>query len=135
MAVRVKSGQRRTAVSSSRAARPTTTAHRFYSTGRRSDCQWFAIFNPLIYLGEIAISRHFRACGLYFFGVGRRLGTLQTKGACGASKRLSARHGRSEYLELAADFGETVTTDEQLVERALAGDSDAFGEVVRRWER
>ncbi|HZT58283.1 MAG TPA: sigma-70 family RNA polymerase sigma factor [Pyrinomonadaceae bacterium] len=26
-------------------------------------------------------------------------------------------------------------TDEQLVERALAGDSDAFGEVVRRWER
>ena len=36
---------------------------------------------------------------------------------------------------LAADFGETVTTDEQLVERALAGDSDAFGEVVRRWER
>ena len=36
---------------------------------------------------------------------------------------------------LAADFGETVTTDEQLIERALAGDSDAFGEVVRRWER
>jgi RNA polymerase sigma-70 factor (ECF subfamily) len=36
---------------------------------------------------------------------------------------------------LAASFGETVTTDEQLVERALAGDSDAFGEVVRRWER
>ena len=32
-------------------------------------------------------------------------------------------------------FGETVTTDEQLIERALAGDSDAFGEVVRRWER
>jgi RNA polymerase sigma-70 factor (ECF subfamily) len=31
--------------------------------------------------------------------------------------------------------GETLTTDEQLVERALAGDSDAFGEVVRRWER
>ena len=28
-----------------------------------------------------------------------------------------------------------MTTDEQLVERALAGDSDAFGEVVRRWER
>ena len=36
---------------------------------------------------------------------------------------------------LAADFGVTVTTDEQLVESALAGDSDAFGEVVRRWER
>ena len=29
----------------------------------------------------------------------------------------------------------TLTTDEQLVERALAGDGDAFGEVVRRWER
>ncbi|HEX8351699.1 MAG TPA: sigma-70 family RNA polymerase sigma factor, partial [Pyrinomonadaceae bacterium] len=28
-----------------------------------------------------------------------------------------------------------MTTDEQLVERALAGDVDAFGEVVRRWER
>jgi RNA polymerase sigma-70 factor (ECF subfamily) len=28
-----------------------------------------------------------------------------------------------------------LTTDEQLVERALAGDADAFGEVVRRWER
>ena len=48
---------------------------------------------------------------------------------------MSARCGRSESLMLAADFGETVTTDEQLVERALAGDSDAFGEVVRRWER
>jgi RNA polymerase sigma-70 factor (ECF subfamily) len=31
--------------------------------------------------------------------------------------------------------GVTLTTDEQLVERALAGDRDAFGEVVRRWER
>jgi RNA polymerase sigma-70 factor (ECF subfamily) len=28
-----------------------------------------------------------------------------------------------------------LTTDEQLVERALDGDGDAFGEVVRRWER
>jgi RNA polymerase sigma-70 factor (ECF subfamily) len=28
-----------------------------------------------------------------------------------------------------------LTTDEQLVERALAGDREAFGEVVRRWER
>ena len=28
-----------------------------------------------------------------------------------------------------------MATDEQLVERALAGDGDAFGEVVRRWER
>jgi RNA polymerase sigma-70 factor, ECF subfamily len=31
--------------------------------------------------------------------------------------------------------GVTLTTDEQLVERAQAGDGDAFGEVVRRWER
>jgi RNA polymerase sigma-70 factor (ECF subfamily) len=30
---------------------------------------------------------------------------------------------------------ETATTDEQMVERALAGDGDAFGELVRRWER
>jgi RNA polymerase sigma-70 factor (ECF subfamily) len=28
-----------------------------------------------------------------------------------------------------------LTTDEQLVERAKVGDADAFGEVVRRWER
>lgn len=30
---------------------------------------------------------------------------------------------------------ETATTDEQMVERALAGDGAAFGELVRRWER
>lgn len=30
---------------------------------------------------------------------------------------------------------ETVTTDEHIVERALTGDADAFGEIVRRWER
>ncbi|HEY7786451.1 MAG TPA: sigma-70 family RNA polymerase sigma factor [Pyrinomonadaceae bacterium] len=29
----------------------------------------------------------------------------------------------------------TTTTDEQIVERALTGDADAFGEIVRRWER
>jgi RNA polymerase sigma-70 factor (ECF subfamily) len=28
-----------------------------------------------------------------------------------------------------------LTTDEQIVGRALTGDRDAFGEVVRRWER
>jgi RNA polymerase sigma-70 factor (ECF subfamily) len=30
---------------------------------------------------------------------------------------------------------ETVTSDEQVVERALSGDAEAFGEIVRRWER
>ena len=30
---------------------------------------------------------------------------------------------------------ETATSDEQIVERALAGDAEAFGEIVRRWER
>lgn len=29
----------------------------------------------------------------------------------------------------------TPTSDEQIVERALAGDADAFGEIVSRWER
>jgi RNA polymerase sigma-70 factor (ECF subfamily) len=28
-----------------------------------------------------------------------------------------------------------VTSDEQVVERALLGDAEAFGEIVRRWER
>src|SRR5215208_418076 len=30
---------------------------------------------------------------------------------------------------------ETLVTDEIIVERALTGDADAFGELVRRWER
>ena len=30
---------------------------------------------------------------------------------------------------------DTATTDEQMVERALSGDPEAFGEIVRRWER
>ncbi|HZE68233.1 MAG TPA: sigma-70 family RNA polymerase sigma factor [Pyrinomonadaceae bacterium] len=30
---------------------------------------------------------------------------------------------------------EPVTTDEHIVERALTGDADAFGEIVKRWER
>jgi RNA polymerase sigma-70 factor (ECF subfamily) len=30
---------------------------------------------------------------------------------------------------------ETLTSDEQIVRRALAGDADAFGEIVQRWER
>ena len=36
--------------------------------------------------------------------------------------------GRRERME-------TVTSDEQIVERAQSGDADAFGEIVRRWER
>jgi RNA polymerase sigma-70 factor (ECF subfamily) len=38
-------------------------------------------------------------------------------------------------LKLVLIVGENLTTDEQLVQRALAGDGEAFGEVVRRWER
>ena len=30
---------------------------------------------------------------------------------------------------------ETATSDEQMVERALSGDPEAFGEIVHRWER
>jgi RNA polymerase sigma-70 factor, ECF subfamily len=30
---------------------------------------------------------------------------------------------------------DTATTDEIIVERALTGDAEAFGEIVRRWER
>ena len=43
--------------------------------------------------------------------------------------------GRSGVSKLVQFVGVTLTTDEQLVERAQAGDGDAFGEVVRRWER
>lgn len=30
---------------------------------------------------------------------------------------------------------ESATSDEQIVQQALTGDADAFGEIVRRWER
>src|ERR1700752_4445782 len=30
---------------------------------------------------------------------------------------------------------DTLRTDEIIVERALTGDAEAFGEIVRRWER
>jgi RNA polymerase sigma-70 factor (ECF subfamily) len=30
---------------------------------------------------------------------------------------------------------DTATSDEQIVERALTGDAEAFGEIVKRWER
>jgi RNA polymerase sigma-70 factor (ECF subfamily) len=60
---------------------------------------------------------------------------LQTRDGGGASKPLSARARRFGSLQLSLIVGVNLTTDEQLVERALAGDGDAFGEVVRRWER
>src|SRR5204863_4497745 len=45
----------------------------------------------------------------------------------------------AEHLDAAAgrDISqmETVTNDEQVVQRALSGDPEAFGEIVRRWER
>src|SRR5467141_4649939 len=30
---------------------------------------------------------------------------------------------------------ESATSDEQIVQQALTGDADAFGEIVQRWER
>src|SRR3954468_21261283 len=43
-------------------------------------------------------------------------------------RRQGSAQGRREGME-------TVTSDEQVVERALSGDAEAFGEIVRRWER
>ena len=60
---------------------------------------------------------------------------LQTFGGGRASKGLSAPAGRFVVRSPRRIVGVNLTTDEQLVERALAGDGDAFGEVVRRWER
>jgi RNA polymerase sigma-70 factor (ECF subfamily) len=45
---------------------------------------------------------------------------------------------RSKMVEQRAlsDSGmDSLATDEIIVERALSGDADAFGEIVRRWER
>ncbi|MBA3242628.1 MAG: hypothetical protein H0T60_15490, partial [Acidobacteria bacterium] len=49
-------------------------------------------------------------------------------GFAGAASESEAREGF---------FGEavTATTDEQIVEQALGGEPEAFGELVRRWER
>jgi RNA polymerase sigma-70 factor, ECF subfamily len=64
--------------------------------------------------------------------------TFSTCPKCRASKELSA-HGVGARIWTARNRGgrrmETVTTDEQMVERALSGDPEAFGEIVRRWER
>src|SRR5256886_11870236 len=50
-------------------------------------------------------------------------------GASCYARHLKAR-GRTRARQM-----ETVTNDEQMVERALTGDPEAFGEIVRRWER
>ena len=46
-------------------------------------------------------------------------------------------HSASKTVEqpLIAPCMETLATDEIIVERALTGDAEAFGELVRRWER
>ena len=57
----------------------------------------------------------------------------------GRMKILAMRGGRDRGLhdERAAipENMETVMSDEQIVQRALSGDADAFGEIVQRWER
>jgi len=56
-----------------------------------------------------------------------------------ASKGLSARVVGAPCLDVAwqarMNQMETATSDEQIVERALSGDAEAFGELVHRWER
>ena|ERR1051326_6719714 len=57
-----------------------------------------------------------------------------------ASKELTAWVVAGEHLDAprllrAGNRMETATSDEQMVERALSGDPEAFGEIVRRWER
>ena len=66
---------------------------------------------------------------------------LQTSAAKPASKGLTARVVAREHLDAASrpdastNRMETATSDEQIVERAVSGDPEAFGEIVRRWER
>lgn len=56
-----------------------------------------------------------------------------------ASKGLSAQVVGAPCLDVAwqarMNQMETATSDEQIVERALSGDAEAFGELVHRWER
>ena len=56
-----------------------------------------------------------------------------------ASKGLSAQVVGAPRLDVAwqarMNQMETATSDEQIVERALSGDAEAFGELVHRWER
>jgi RNA polymerase sigma-70 factor (ECF subfamily) len=64
---------------------------------------------------------------------------LQTEKWAAASKELTAQVFASNIWKPRPDASlsqmETVTNDEQMVERALSGDPEAFGEIVRRWER
>src|SRR5260370_32202460 len=64
---------------------------------------------------------------------------LPTCGPQSASKRLSAwvvaraAFGRPRGPDASTNQMETVTSDEQMDERALSGEPEAFGELVRRW--
>jgi len=42
---------------------------------------------------------------------------------------------RASWPDASTNQMEMVASDEQMVERALSGDPEAFGEIVRRWER
>ncbi|PYS59143.1 MAG: hypothetical protein DMF74_22045, partial [Acidobacteria bacterium] len=54
----------------------------------------------------------------------------------GLTARVVARHlDAASRPDASTNRMETATTDEQMVERALTGDPEAFGEIVRRWER
>src|ERR1051325_1924300 len=48
---------------------------------------------------------------------------------------MCARHLDRSRPDASTNQMETATNDEQMVERALSGDPEAFGEIVRRWER
>jgi RNA polymerase sigma-70 factor (ECF subfamily) len=48
---------------------------------------------------------------------------------------MSGGGGRWWRSPLQQNRMETATSDEQIVQRALTGDAEAFGEIVRRWER
>ena len=52
-----------------------------------------------------------------------------------SAKPCRARVWTESELPTGRQGMEILTSDEQIVERALTGDADAFGEIVRRWER
>lgn len=103
-------------------------------------CQWFG--HPLT--AEIfrltCLILGFRGRGIFFPKELSGCAILSpTDAVPAASKGLSARNlvrriwTASQHRD--ANRMETVTTDEQMVEQALSGDPEAFGEIVRRWER